>query len=717
MKLKNYNIKYEKSVKRWDEALPLGNGKLGCLVYGDGPIKFAIDRIDLWDNREIESTKEKEFNYKNFIKACRGDEKAWEYKLNKFDIRPRPTYPTKLSAGRLIFEIGETTDLAHSSLDIEQAVCSVSTNNVSINSFICASKNVGVIKIKGDYSIKLHIPSYISGDMNDCEAQNSDGFDVAMRVLGYPKAQIIIEGNYKYYLQKTFTDYNYSLIVKEIKMDSHTEIYYTVVTSDDGNDIVEQGKSLLDEASNAGYDKLFNEHVKEWKKYWRKSEISVLDKEIEETYYRSWYLFRATSVTGGYPMPLQGVWTADNDMIPPWRGDYHHDTNTEMSYWGYGKANRLEEGKVFSDYLWNLKDKFKTFSEKFFDVSGYLLPATSSINGEFMGGWSQYSLSPTMSIWASKSFDDYYRYSGDKNYLRTRAYPYLKGVEHAISRLFIEKNGKYYLPLSTSPEIYEEKQDNFKIGNTNFDQALLLWLYKTLISYCKELNKDSSIYEKTLTKLDDIYIDETDKVLMLSQDRRLPFSHRHFSHLMCIYPLNLIKYECEEKKEIIDNSLLELEQLGTGWWVGFSFPWCATLYAKAYNGNAACEKLRIFNRAFLSSNGFHLNGDYKKYGVCQWHYRPFTLEANFAYCDALQEMLLQDDKGYIELFPAVPNEWKKKILIKNLRITGGIMISAKMCNNSIVELKLKTTRQCVVKIKLNDKIESFNLKRGVTRII
>lgn len=128
-------------------------------------------------------------------------------------------------------------------------------------------------------------------------------------------------------------------------------------------------------------------------------------------------------------MPLQGVWTADNDCLPPWKGDYHHDTNTELSYRSYLKANRLEEGEVFVDYLWKLKPAYEKFAKEFFGVNGLLIPSCSTLDGKAMGGWAQYSLSPTMTIWVAQSFDEYYLYTGDEKFLKERAYPFSKRRE------------------------------------------------------------------------------------------------------------------------------------------------------------------------------------------------------------------------------------------------------------------------------------------------
>lgn len=705
--LKKYGLNFKESILKWDEAVPLGNGKLGALIYGGGPIRFAIDRIDLWDNRPSEASLNKDFTYKKLIELVQKGEAAKKEKHDIFEINSKFPYPTKLSAGWLEIDFFDGSDNVHSSLDILKACATVRYNDHKIESFICANRQVGVIRIYGDYKAKLHIPDYFSGDENGNWSAPSglfynDGTPEIIEngCLKYPRSKVVEDGGFLFYKQDTHTEYSFGVVVLTVKRNGFDELYYTVVTSDDKEDFIGYAKEILLAANDVGYDGLKREHESQWKKYWGKSQVSIPDKEFEKTYYFSWYLFACTSRKGGYPMPLQGVWTTDSNAIPPWNGDYHHDTNTQMSYWGYAKANRLEEGRVFADYLWDLKDAFSAHTKKVYGVEGILLPGCSTLDGKFMGGCVQYSLSPSMTIWAAKAFDDYYFYTGDTDFLRNRAFPFFQEVAKAITALLVEKNGKYYLPLPSTPEIYEGEMREFYVGNTNFDLSLLIYLFKTLLRYCSVLNENGEAYRKILEKLDDLYVSK-DNVLMVSDKLGLPFSHRHFSHMMSIYPLHILNYDTDLNKKIIDSTLLEIEQLGTGWWVGFSFPWCALMYAMQYNGNAAREKLRVFVKGFLSKNGFHLNGDYKKYGFSQWHYRPFTLEALFAYCDAIQEMLLQENKGYIELFPAMPEEWESKASFKRLRSYQGVLVSAELKNGVAHKALLESKKSVTVKLLNN----------------
>ena len=695
--------------ENWDEGAPLGNGRTGSIVYGRGIVKITADRTDLWDLRPNETTLEKGFTYENLVRLSKsGKEEDWAERERLFeDIFMGKPYPSKITAGRLELDFGKNAEDISCTLDPKTATAEIYGGEKKLASvFVSGEANVGVIRTYADYNLRIHVPAYLSG-----MPQNGSGLEdnSANMSLIYPPAAMKSDGKFTWYEQNTHTKYAFGIIVYE----DDGVIYYTLVTTDDDEDYIAYGKKMLLNAARCGGERLFALHKKEWEKYWRQSRVTTGDRLLDDTYKKSWYLFKCCSGKGGYPMPLQGVWTADNDCLPPWKGDYHHDTNTELSYQSYLKANRLEEGEVFVEYLWKLKPAYEKFAKKFFGVNGLLIPSCSTLDGKAMGGWAQYSLSPTMTIWAAQSFDEYYLYTGDEKFLKERAYPFFKETGSAIGALLTEKNGKLYLPLSSSPEIFDNTRKSYLRENSNFDLALLIYLFGTLKGYAEKLGDDSSEYEELLNKLDDIAI-SPDGVVMLDKTQKLPETHRHFSHLMCLYPLHLIDYDTEEHKKIYEASIRDLEILGTGYWVGFSFVMSAQIYAMAKNGNASYERLRQFCRGFVGENGFHLNGDFRHFGYTQFHYRPFTLEALFGFCDALHEMLLQDHTGKIELFAAIPQEWKTRTIgFKNLRSRGGLIISAKLTNGGFTELSVTAPKMCDINING----ETYHLKKGINRLI
>ena len=695
---------------RWDEGLPLGNGRTGSLVYGSKPLKITVDRTDLWDLRPNEVTLEKGFNFKNLVKLSLSEKEEDRKERDRLfeDIFMGKPYPSKITAGHIGLWFGISAENVRYTLDIDSSIVKIYADNRLIAEvFVFDEPNAGVIKLYENAEINLHVPAYLSGKP-ECGSGIGDNADKMS--LGYPKAKFFEKDGFKWYEQNTHTDYSFGIVTYR----AGDEIYYTLATTDDDKDYIGYAEKILTNAAEKGFDKLFDEHKKSRKKYRAKSFVKTGDKLIDETYKKSWYLFKCCSKKGGYPMPLQGVWTADNDCLPPWKGDYHHDTNTELSYQAYLKANRLEEGEAFIDYLWRLKPAYERFAKEFFGVNGLLLPSCSTLDGKAMGGWAQYSLSPTMTIWAAQSFDEYYLYTGDEKFLKNRAYPFFKKVGQAIKGLLTEKNGKLYLPVSSSPEIFDNARKAYLEPNSNFDLSLLIYLFKTLKRYAEKLGENAEEYEEILGKLDDLAIDDSG-VVMLDKTQYLPESHRHFSHVMCLYPLHLINYDTDEHKKIYENTIKNLEILGTGYWVGFSFPMSAQIYAMAKNGNAAAERLGQFCKGFVAENGFHLNGDFKHYGYTQWHYRPFTLESLFGFADALHEMLLQDHQGFIELFPAIPDEWKRgTVEFKNLRSRGGLLVSATLKRGELSLLTIKSPSERTVTFADG---KTVSLRRGINKII
>jgi hypothetical protein len=184
--------------------------------------------------------------------------------------------------------------------------------------------------------------------------------------------------------------------------------------------------------------------------------------------------------------------------------------------------------------------------------------------------------------------------------------------------------------------------------------------------------------------------------------RTLPYnqSHRHFSHLMAIQPLGLIKWEDGERAQtIIRETIAELDRVGPSQWCGYSYAWLANLKAWARDGEGARTALEIFAKAFCSVNSFHLNGDQTGKGYSSFRYRPFTLEGNFAYASGLQEMLLQSHAGYIHLFPAIPGDWTS-CSFTNFRTQGAFLVDAKYAGGHLEKTIIRSEKGGKTKVWL-----------------
>ena len=170
---------------------------------------------------------------------------------------------------------------------------------------------------------------------------------------------------------------------------------------------------------------------------------------------------------------------------------------------------------------------------------------------------------------------------------------------------------------------------------------------------------------------------------------------------MAIQPLEVITIEGgKAEREIIFNSLDNLRQLGTRAWVGFSFPWAASLEARAGRGEFAEKYLSIFAEAFVSPNGFNLNGDQSGKGYSASRYRPFTLDANFGHALAVQEMCLQSWGDTNRFFPAMPWKWHNASF-RDFRTEGAHVVSARWENNAATEFEITAGKNGDLRIRNN----------------
>lgn len=676
--MKYNKMKFDKTITVWDEAVPLGNGAMGCLIWGqsDG-LRLSIDRCDIWDCTEP-PVPDENYSYKSLC------ELSYQGKIEEirkiFGAPYSKPAPTKLPAGKIIVNMGGKDNVV-SELDMETAEAKITACGVQLESFLdAADTKVGFIRVNSDKcDFSIENPAFgIIGEIKEEEQVHN-----SLKTLHYVRPEkVCCEENgatFKCFTQKISDTNTYGLFLLEKTENGSTVVVYTVEKGQCRDEIMAIAREKLASAMEKGYDAAYADHIKWWADFWSESYIDLGDdKMFEQGWYIANYLLGSCSRKGYFPMPLQGVWTADDGEIPPWKGDYHHDLNTELSYYNYLKANHIEEGEVYIDYILSLVDIARKFAKDFFDVDeGLCIPGCMDIEGNSLGGWPMYSLSPVNCAWLCKGLADYFDYTKNLDYLKDKAYPFM--VEYGKFLLCLLKEndeGKLVLPISSSPEIHDDNLEAFLTPNSTFDLSLMKSLFMNLVRFADILGyeEDGRKWRNTLLRFDDLPTD-TDGTLKLARDERLLESHRHFSHMMSIHPLKLIKYDKPEDKRIIDASLEDNAKLGHYYYVGYSFPWRAELYAIQRNGEKAYEALYTFWNYYCLPNGFHCNGDYKDQLNCNWTYRPFTLEGNICAADALQEMLLQDIDHKLVICPAIADKWKDYSF--KLRSSHGVMVTVK----------------------------------------
>jgi len=224
---------------------------------------------------------------------------------------------------------------------------------------------------------------------------------------------------------------------------------------------------------------------------------------------------------------------------------------------------------------------------------------------------------------------------------------------------------------------------------TNFDLALVKYTFLKAAELAKILGyeEESHDWMITLKEWPDFSVD--DSGFMIAPNLSYRGSHRHFSHLMAIYPLGILNYNDPQDRLLMQKSIQNLEKLGTSEWVGYSFCWMACMESRIKNGDAAANYLKIFAQNFCLKNSFHVNGEQFNRGFSNHKYKPFTLEGNFAFAAAIQEMLLQSYSGIVTVFPAIPKSWKD-LSFYQLRAENGFLISADMKNGKVIKVRIQS---------------------------
>ncbi|ULQ55654.1 glycoside hydrolase N-terminal domain-containing protein [Flavihumibacter rivuli] len=703
--------------KRWDEGIPLGNGMLGALIWQkEDKLRFSLDRADLWDSRPMKGLHRNEFSYDwVYRQVLKKDYKiVQQYFDAPYDNEPAPT---KIPGAALEINSAALGDIVQAELNLSTAISQVKwSSGTLLKTFVHATRPIGWFRFENlhqPFSLELVPPAYQAAVRNIADPVGGDD----LGRLGYSQGTITRKNNAIVYSQKGWGDFAYEVSIQWTEVDSKTvEGVWTITRSPEVYSGFHLSLNGLAEELMKGYEAASRLHRDWWSRFWAQSDVRVPDSLVQHQWYMEQYKFGATARKNAPPISLQAIWTADNGRIPPWKGDFHHDLNTQLSYWPAYSGNHLGEAMGYLNYFEKNKENFKRYTKLYFGKEGIAVPGVTTLDGTEMGGWIQYSLSPTVSAWISHHYYLHWRYSMDRDFLKATAYPWIKGTARFLESItIIDTNGRRQLPISSSPEINDNSLDAWFLETTNYDLSLMKFNFKAAAELANELElaDEADHWQQLHDQLPD-YALSNKKELIVGPNYPFRESHRHFSNLMAIHPLGLINWDGSANEQtIIRNSLQQFDSIGPGNWCGYSYSWLANLKARAKDGAGALNALQIFARAFCSPNSFHLNGDQTKSGYSSFTYRPFTLEGNFAFAAGLQEMLLQSHAGYIEVMPAIPAEWKT-VSFHTLRAEGAFLVSADKENGEIRSIEIFAEKENTLRLKMPSASYSISVNEKVT---
>ncbi len=706
----SFNLKFPGLANVWDEAIPLGNGMLGALVWEkDGKLRLSLDRADLWDLRPMENIGRPEWKFSWIKEQWSKDnyKAAQDLFDDPYTLNPAPS---KIPGGALEFDISALGEIQSAELSLRDAQCVIKwKSGVVFRTFINATGPVGWFRFEGPGQIPA--PEFIQPAYNipgDTVTDNShSGQD--LRLLGYPAGKVKKDNGSVTYDQEGWGGFSYQLSVRWKNAKNITEGCWSISAQLPGSKKTEKAEEHTLSAMSTGFLGHLRNSTKWWNHYWMQSSITIPDQVLQKQWYMEIYKLGAATGNGAPPISLQAVWTADNGKLPPWKGDFHNDLNTQLSYWPTYSSNHIEQESGYIKWLEDNKPEFEKYTKDFFEVPGLNVPGVCSINGHAMGGWIQYAFGPTVSAWLAHHFYLHWRYTLDRNFLEKDAYPWIREVATYLEAISIKDNqGMRRLPLSSSPEIYNNSREAWFSDMTNFDLGLTRWTFEKAAELAGELgiSTDQHHWKSVLSEWPPLDID-SETGLTWAKGKPYNESHRHFSHLVAFHPLGVIDMsKGNDDQRIIRSTIATLDRLGPDWWCGYSYSWLGNLKARAFDGNGAADALRIFATDFCLKNSFHVNGDQSKSGKSKFVYRPFTLEGNFAFAAGIQEMLIQSHTGVIRIFPAIPDSWKIASF-STMRAEGAFIVSASMVNGEVTSVDIVSEKGGDLKIASPFKNQTF----------
>lgn len=644
--------------KTWDEGYFTGNGLLGTMVYQNVPanaIRIDVGRTDVRDHQG--------------------------------DGQSPLLAKARMPIGYFLLKPSGTIKRVNARLNLWNAEVTgtIVTDKGSISFSNLTFSKSPVIYLKTEVSGNEENPLL---EWVPLEAKSSRvGYahvQVPDNYKGNNKGALKKEGEINYYQQPLLAGGGYSTAWKKNQKRKHQDFLITISYATKGEGYVNEAIKALNKFGNKSISSLIKEHRGWWHTYYPQSFLTFADSRIQSFYWIQQYKLASATGAGKPALDLMGPWF----KTTPWPA-YWFNLNFQLTYSPLYAANRLNIAQSLvaaidrnqQNLINNVPKIYRDDAAAIGRAGGedFVSPVQLTANDQSAIANGNAELSNL--TWVLYYYWQHYRYSMDKN-IGKNLFPILKrSVNYAMHLLSADANGQ----LSFHVKTYSPEYPTGTGTNTNYDLSLLRWGCKTLIELDKELDKKDPLASKWQNVLDKLISYPADESgYRIASDIPFDQSHRHYSHLLMIYPLYDVNWDQEDKREIISKSLAHWHSFPTAL-QGYSFTGGASIYTMMGKGTEAVGYLNNLLDRFVLPNTMYLESG------------P-VIETPLAAAESIQELYLQYWNNVVRIFPAVPKEWKNAGF-ENMRTDGAFLISAVHKDGKTKWIKIKSLNGGQITIK------------------